>query len=111
MKHTLPIWLGVLVLGLAACKSTHDAASTASPTTTAGEKAEAFGRLTVDEVAAKIEEAKSGKLALALYDANPKSRYDKGHLPGAKWIGDEFDPKALPADKDATLVFYCANEH
>lgn len=111
MKHSLPLWLGLVALAATACnKSTPDAASTAAPTT-AGEKAEAFGQLTVDAVASKMDEAKNGKLALFLYDANAKTRYEAGHLPGAKWIGSDLDPKLLPADKDATLVFYCSNEH
>ena len=47
MKHFLPLWLGLVALAATACnKSTPDAASTAAPTT-AGEKAEAFGQLTV----------------------------------------------------------------
>ncbi len=47
-----------------------------------------------------------------VFDNNQKERFDKGHVPGAKWV----DPSAitaatLPADKAATLVFYCADPH
>ncbi|MBK7584648.1 MAG: rhodanese-like domain-containing protein [Myxococcales bacterium] len=65
-------------------------------------------KLSVDEVATRIA-ANDGKTFI--FDNNPKGRYEKGHLPGAKWV----DFKAvtasdLPADKSATLVFYCASE-
>lgn len=73
---------------------------------------EAFGRLTVDELDAKMADAKAGKLALFLYDNNHKERFEKSHIPGAKWIEyDKIQANDLPADKNATLVFYCANEH
>jgi hypothetical protein len=65
-------------------------------------------KLTVDEVAARIA-LHDGKTFL--YDDNPQDRYAKGHLPGAKWLSTP-EPTAadLPADKTATLVFYCASE-
>jgi len=77
-----------------------------------GASAEAFGRLSVDEVEAKVKEAKEGKLAFFVFDNNAKPVYERGHLPGAKWIDHEnVVASDLPSDKDATLVFYCANEH
>jgi len=73
---------------------------------------EAFGRLSIPELEAKMEDAKAGKAALFLYDNNEKDRFEKGHLPGAKWLQyDKVQATDLPQDKDATLVFYCANEH
>jgi hypothetical protein len=64
--------------------------------------------LTVDEVAARIA-ARDGKTFL--YDNNPPDRYAKSHVPGAKWLDDEKVTAAdLPADKGATLIFYCASE-
>jgi len=64
--------------------------------------------LTVDEVAARIA-ANDGKTFI--YDNNPKDRYAKSHVPGAHWLDDESVSAAdLPADKTATLVFYCASE-
>jgi hypothetical protein len=64
--------------------------------------------LTVDEVSARIA-LHDGKTFI--YDDNPQDRYAKGHLPGAKWLSSS-EPTAadLPADKTATLVFYCASE-
>jgi 3-mercaptopyruvate sulfurtransferase SseA len=64
--------------------------------------------LTVDEVAARIA-ANDGKTFI--YDNNPKDRYAKSHVPGAHWLDyDSVTAADLPADRSATLVFYCANE-
>jgi rhodanese-related sulfurtransferase len=64
--------------------------------------------LTVDDVAARITASNSNTF---VFDDNNHDRYRKGHLPGAKWIATS-EPTAadLPADKGATLIFYCANE-
>jgi rhodanese-related sulfurtransferase len=46
-----------------------------------------------------------------LFDANGSESYAKNHLPGAVWVQyDKLELALLPADKKATLVFYCANE-
>ena len=64
--------------------------------------------LTVDEVAARIA-ANDGKTFI--YDNNAKESWVKGHVPGARWLDDEnVTAAALPADKTATLIFYCHNE-
>jgi rhodanese-related sulfurtransferase len=91
-----------------------------APTTDAGEKPaaatqaeekEAFGRMSVDDVQAKLAEAKAGKAEFFVYDNNQKSQYEKGHVPGAKWVNfHELTEKDLPSNKEATLVFYCGNE-
>jgi len=51
------------------------------------------------------------KAPITLIDSRPKARkYDKGHIPGAINIPDsEFDKHVdkLPADKSASLIFYC----
>ncbi len=73
---------------------------------------DAMGKMSVDELAAKMADAKAGKLALFVYDNNHKERFDQSHIPGAKWLAfDKVSAADLPADKEATLVFYCANEH
>lgn len=73
---------------------------------------DAMAKMSVDELAAKMDEAKSGKLALFIYDNNHKERFDQSHIPGAKWVAfDKVSAADLPQDKNATLVFYCANEH
>lgn len=64
--------------------------------------------LSVDEVSARIA-ANDGKTFL--YDNNEKERWQRSHLPGAKWLDYEKVTAAdFPADKTATLVFYCASE-
>src|SRR5258708_22664167 len=64
--------------------------------------------LTVDEVSARIA-ANDGKTFI--YDNNGKDRYDKSHVPGAKWLDeDKVTAAGLPAHQSATLAFYCANE-
>jgi rhodanese-related sulfurtransferase len=65
-------------------------------------------KLTVDEVATRLA-AHDGRTFA--FDANGMDRFRKGHLPGAKWVQyDNVTAADLPADKTATLVFYCANE-
>jgi len=64
--------------------------------------------LTVDEVAARIA-ANDGQTFV--YDNNEKDRYTKSHVPGARWLEyDRVVASDLPANKAATLVFYCASE-
>jgi hypothetical protein len=66
-----------------------------------------FGELTVDEVAAKI-----GKPGVYIYDNNNQDEWIEGHVPTATWLDyGAITAKDLPADKDATLIFYCHNEH
>jgi hypothetical protein len=105
-----PIAALALALSASACAKPAAPAPAASEASATPEK-EPFGRLTVDELSAKMDEAKSGKLVLALYDANTKELYAKGHVPGAKWVTGDIQAADLPADKSATLVFYCHNEH
>ena len=64
--------------------------------------------LTVEEVAARLA-TNDGKTFV--FDNNPKDKFEKGHLPGARWVKhDAVTASDLPADKSATLIFYCANE-
>lgn len=66
--------------------------------------------MTVDQVAALV--TTHGKDGTAFFfDDNPKEVYTAGHIPGAHWVAaDEPTQAELPADKKATLVFYCASE-
>ncbi len=68
----------------------------------------ALKQLTVDQVAQRLA-TKDG--ATYIFDNNTKASYAEGHVPGAKWL-DESNVTAadLPADKAATLIFYCHNE-
>lgn len=64
--------------------------------------------LTVDQVAERIA-ASDGKTFV--YDNNSKESWVDGHVPGAKWVDSEHVTAAdLPADRTATLIFYCHNE-
>ena len=65
-----------------------------------------FGRFTVDQV-----ERRLGQPNVHVFDDNPSDVYVKNHLPGAVRL-DSKDIKegVLPADKNATLIFYCMNE-
>ena len=65
-----------------------------------------LNKLTIDQVAAKL-----GTKNTYIFDNNPKESWVAGHVPGAKWLDDEKVTAAdLPADKAATLIFYCHNE-
>ncbi len=64
--------------------------------------------LSVDEVAARIG-ANDGKTFV--YDNNPRERFGKGHVPGARWLDfKNVSATDFPPDKSVTLIFYCANE-
>jgi len=66
-----------------------------------------FKRITVDEVSARMKKGEK----LFVFDNNRPELYEKGHLPGAVWLSSrEMKETDLPADKGATLVFYCHNE-
>lgn len=63
-------------------------------------------RLSLAEV-----EAKLGQPGVFLFDANPREFYEHGHLPGAAWVKfDQVTADVLPSSREATLIFYCANE-
>ena len=69
-----------------------------------------LGQASVDEVEAKMAEAKAGKLALAVIDNNPRTVFEQGHLPGARWIKHtEVRAEDLPSNRDTMLVFYCSS--
>jgi hypothetical protein len=68
-----------------------------------------FGRMTPQEVNAKIAKKEKG---FYVFDNNMEEVFKQAHVPGAKWVHpNEFTVAEMPADKNATLVFYCANEH
>ncbi|HEY1554200.1 MAG TPA: rhodanese-like domain-containing protein [Kofleriaceae bacterium] len=60
--------------------------------------------LTVPEVAARL-----GQPNVFVFDNNSAARWTRSHVPGAKHVNAyNFDASVLPADKTATLVFYCS---
>ena len=48
------------------------------------------------------------KPGVALLDVNVQDVWEKHHIPGAVHIDSPDIAKFLPADKNATLIFYCA---
>ena len=116
MKHQRLLWTALLALPLtlsaAGCKHGPDAAEHGTPAAESEPEKEPFGRLTVDALDARMADAKAGKLALAIYDTNQHERYAQSHIATAKWVKSNAVTAAdLPADKDTTLVFYCASDH
>lgn len=96
-RRLFALLLPGLVVAIVGCSSTSSA--TPSPE---------LKRLTVEQVAARLA-AKDGKTFI--YDNNPKESWVAGHVPGAKWLDeDKVTAAELPADKSATLIFYCHNE-
>ena len=76
-------------------------------TTSTAAPSKELKRLTVDQVSERM----AGKDKPFIYDNNAKESWTAGHVPGAKWLDDEKVTAAdLPADKAATLIFYCHNE-
>jgi hypothetical protein len=76
------------------------------------ESLDTFKLIHVNDLAGTIADPKSGVM---IYDANhPDTRSQYGIIPGAHLLpsADGFSvARELPADKDAKLVFYCANTH
>jgi hypothetical protein len=63
-----------------------------------------FQMVSLDEV-----EQLLGQPNVHVYDANPREVYEEAHLPGAVFVKGEDLAPILPRQKDAKLVFYCAN--
>ena len=60
--------------------------------------------LSVADVAARL-----GQPDFFVYDNNGAGRYGRSHVPGAKNLNaHDYEASELPADKQATLVFYCS---
>jgi rhodanese-related sulfurtransferase len=71
---------------------------------------ETFKLIHVADLKALMDTNKNN--SLHIYDANAAETRDQyGVIPGATLLNsdDNYDLALLPADKDATLVFYCAN--
>ncbi len=63
-----------------------------------------FPELSVEEAAELILQGNA-----VVIDVNPRRRWASGHLPGAINLDPaEFTEADIPADKDATLIFYCS---
>lgn len=98
----LPFLLaGLFTVGPLACdRGDTDPAPATSPQ-------QGFGELTVEQVAERI-----GEPGVHLFDNNRREEWEKGHLPGATWLDyNDITASDLPPNRDATLIFYCFNEH
>jgi hypothetical protein len=103
----LAIGFAPLFLLVACSRPTPDTNTVADAATSATNAAEPeLHTLSIDEVSAKIA-ANDGKTFI--YDNNSKDHYVQGHLPTARWVAfNKVTAADLPADKTATLIFYCA---
>ncbi len=114
MDRRTPSRFGLLLLGvgtLIAAPAVKNLPTCQIDVASAAEN-EPFGRLSVSDLEAKMQDAKAGKLKLFIYDNNSEERFKKGHVPTARWLDySKIQASDLPSQKDATLVFYCANEH
>lgn len=64
----------------------------------------AIPELTVAEVAARL-----GTPGFHVFDNNGPGRWRRSHVPGAKNLNAyQIEAVDLPADRSATLVFYCS---
>lgn len=63
-----------------------------------------FQNIPVAEVARIMKQP-----GVALLDVNVPELWEKHHLPGAVHVDSADISKFLPADKSATLIFYCAS--
>ena len=60
--------------------------------------------LSVSDVAARL-----GQPGFFVYDNHGQGRWKRSHVPGAKNLNaHSYDASELPADRSATLVFYCS---
>ncbi|HEX8925535.1 MAG TPA: rhodanese-like domain-containing protein [Terriglobales bacterium] len=64
---------------------------------------EPFTMLSMQQVSEML-----GKRGVYVLDVNDPEIYAKHHLKGAILVADEHLKKYLPKDKNATLIFYCA---
>jgi hypothetical protein len=100
-------WHSILVGSLALAPLACDRGESDKVASSEKARSNSFGELTVDEVAARI-----GKPGVHIYDNNNRDEWVAGHVPSATWVDyEKFTAADMPADKGATLIFYCHNEH
>jgi hypothetical protein len=103
MKLVCSLLASLALLAPAAC----DRGKSDQVASREAKRADGFGELTVDEVAARI-----GKPGVFVFDNNNREEWLEGHVPTATWVDyNTFTTADMPSDKGATLIFYCHNEH
>ena len=61
-------------------------------------------------VAPEDVRSKAGSGGVTIFDVNSRESFTEGHVPGARNLDPaNYTAADLPADKDATIVFYCSN--
>jgi rhodanese-related sulfurtransferase len=65
---------------------------------------EPFKMISADEVERRMSEP-----GVYVFDVNSAERFRQSRLPGAIHVSKDNVAERLPPNKDATLVFYCAN--
>lgn len=109
MKHIFFTLMISSSLAFAASTTKTTKTETKSTTTMA---APAESNMTLIHTADLDKMLKADKNAVHIFDVNnEKTRQNDGLIPGAKMINSStaYDTSILPADKNASLVFYCAN--
>jgi len=99
LRRSLPLF--ALLVALAAWLPGAAAATSKS------DEPEPFKRMSIKEV-----EKMLGQPNVFIYDGNSDETHEKGHVPGAvNLYSGNIKEGVLPADKDATLIFYCQNTY
>jgi rhodanese-related sulfurtransferase len=98
MKHVIRIALLLLPLIVIGCSKQNQTQTAANSQT---------GEVSVDELATMIEQQQV--TVLDANNANTRQKY--GVIPGSTLLSsyDSYEISELPAEKEANLVFYCAN--
>jgi rhodanese-related sulfurtransferase len=112
MKSMYLAAVAALALGQTACArngaSCCGGEATTSPSSaTQGSPSAELRSMSIQEVA-ELVRARDGRTVV--FDANPRKMYETRHVPGARWVAyDAVTTEILPADRSATVVFYCAS--
>lgn len=70
----------------------------------------ALGQGQLREMSVAEVESRLGQSGFYVFDVNPSTRWSAGHVPGALNLDPAgFTAADLPADRNATLVFYCSD--
>jgi 3-mercaptopyruvate sulfurtransferase SseA len=108
MNRSLLMAFAFVAASAAGCKRSQQAAPQQSNAHAQAAEEAHLPELTVQQVADKMAHHEN----VAIFDANNRPRYERGHVPGARWVAFAAVTAAdLPPDHDTQLVFYCANEH
>jgi rhodanese-related sulfurtransferase len=113
MKNLMSVVFVMGALSAAACANNTPASNTESTAaqTTQGNVGAATSKvplITLQELDERMQQKPNETF---VFDANSKEHFADGHMPRAKHLAyDEVKAEALPADKNAFLVFYCWNE-